>query len=198
MGTTYEVMEDVIFDERVHRKKCSVSFLMDDCHIICSCHFLEFRGILCRHAISILMRNGITSLPERYIWRRWRKDIRRAQTRVAVSYAGLVCTLEQLRHDNLVEEFITLADIATNDEDRTREPLDWIRVQSKEMSITKSITSSNLLSQQSNDTSSGNVQDPKCSKKEGRTKESPQEKPIGVAFEKNKGTFPFHCFVIYV
>ncbi|KAJ6829555.1 protein FAR1-RELATED SEQUENCE 9-like [Iris pallida] len=65
---TKKVMKKVTF---------KVSFQKDECQLECSCHRFEFRGILCKHAICVLLRNGITLLPERYILRRWRKDVRR-------------------------------------------------------------------------------------------------------------------------
>ncbi|XP_022883719.1 protein FAR1-RELATED SEQUENCE 1-like [Olea europaea var. sylvestris] len=69
-GRMYEVEEDIIYEGKVRKKKFTVLFRAEDCDIVCSCHLFEFRGILCRHAISVLMRNGISSLSDRYILRR--------------------------------------------------------------------------------------------------------------------------------
>ncbi|XP_022888418.1 protein FAR-RED IMPAIRED RESPONSE 1-like isoform X1 [Olea europaea var. sylvestris] len=144
-GTTYEVREDVMHDERRKKKTFFVSFQKEKCEIICSCHLFEFRGIICRHAIAVLIRNDVTSLPERYILRRWRRDISRAHTRVAVNYDGLVSTPEQLRYDNMCEAFARVADLAADDEGRTRMIMDWIEFQSKELVMTKSSSGSNAL-----------------------------------------------------
>ncbi|XP_022895337.1 protein FAR-RED IMPAIRED RESPONSE 1-like [Olea europaea var. sylvestris] len=51
---------------------------------------LRNKGILCRHAIIVLAWINITHIPEKYIWRRWRKDVRRAHMKVAINYDGLV------------------------------------------------------------------------------------------------------------
>ncbi|KAK2994486.1 hypothetical protein RJ640_021291 [Escallonia rubra] len=42
---------------------------------ICSC--FNFKGFLCRHALSVLDYNGIEEIPSQYILPRWRKDFRR-------------------------------------------------------------------------------------------------------------------------
>ncbi|XP_022869242.1 protein FAR1-RELATED SEQUENCE 5-like [Olea europaea var. sylvestris] len=101
-GRTYEVEEDVIYEKKDMKKKFTI------------------------HAISVLMRNGITSLPDRYILKRWRRDVCRAHTRVAVNYDGLVSTPDQLRYDRMCEEFATLANIAAENEDQFREIVEWI------------------------------------------------------------------------
>ncbi|XP_022897659.1 protein FAR-RED IMPAIRED RESPONSE 1-like [Olea europaea var. sylvestris] len=90
--TTYNVRECIIYEGGRRRKTFAVSFQRDKCDIVCSCRLFEFRGILCRHAITVLNCNDVTYIPDRYILRRWRKDVIRAHTRVAVNYAGLVST----------------------------------------------------------------------------------------------------------
>lgn len=42
---------------------------------ICSC--FNFKGFLCRHALSVLSRNDIEEIPGHYILPRWRKDFKR-------------------------------------------------------------------------------------------------------------------------
>ncbi|XP_022889072.1 protein FAR1-RELATED SEQUENCE 6-like [Olea europaea var. sylvestris] len=83
------------------RKKFTVWFRAEMCDIVCGSHFFEFRGILCRHAISVLMINDVTSLSDPYILRRWRQDICRAHTRVSMNYADLISTPDQLRYEKL-------------------------------------------------------------------------------------------------
>ncbi|XP_074318376.1 protein FAR1-RELATED SEQUENCE 5-like [Silene latifolia] len=40
----------------------------------CSCRKFERAGIICRHIIWIYSSNGVQSIPESYVLRRWRKD----------------------------------------------------------------------------------------------------------------------------
>ncbi|XP_022892296.1 protein FAR1-RELATED SEQUENCE 5-like [Olea europaea var. sylvestris] len=88
-GMTYEVREDVVCGNRRTKKTFRVVLQKDTCDITCSCHLFEFRGIICRHTIAVLIRNDVTILPSRYILRRWRRDVSRAHTRVPVNYVGL-------------------------------------------------------------------------------------------------------------
>lgn len=195
--TTYEVLEDVIYDEQVTRKKYSVSFEAGNCHIVCSYHLFEFQEILRRHAISVLIRNHFTILPARYILRRWRKDITRAHTRVAVHYEGLVSMHGQLRYDRMCEAFVVLVDIAAYDKERTRETVEWIGFQCKQIRTTKSSFRSNLLATQTmhlssqsmtlHDTGSGSVQDPKCSNRNGTPRKLQKKCPLESSLRKNKG-----------
>lgn len=96
------------------------------------CHLFEFQGILCRHAIVVLIHNVVTSLPERYILRRWGKDICRAHTKVAVHYEGLVSTPEQLRYADLCQSFAEIANLVADDEERSHVIKEWITNQKQE------------------------------------------------------------------
>ncbi|XP_022854454.1 protein FAR-RED ELONGATED HYPOCOTYL 3-like [Olea europaea var. sylvestris] len=64
LGTTYEVWEDVIRDDWVDKK----------------------------HAITVLLRNNVKSLPDTYVLRKWTRDVVRAHTRIVVNYDGLSST----------------------------------------------------------------------------------------------------------
>ncbi|XP_022870889.1 protein FAR1-RELATED SEQUENCE 5-like [Olea europaea var. sylvestris] len=76
-------------------------------------------GIICRHAISVLIRNCITSIPERYILRRWRRDY--------------------------VSSFAGLADLAADDDGQTRAIMEWIESQRTILTLTRTSTTSNVL-----------------------------------------------------
>ncbi|XP_022889129.1 protein FAR1-RELATED SEQUENCE 5-like [Olea europaea var. sylvestris] len=84
----------------------------------------DVMGIICRHAIAVLIRNDVTRLPEKYTLRRWRRDISRAHAMIAVNYDGLVSTPGQLRYDEMCKAFSQVADLAADDEVRTRAIMD--------------------------------------------------------------------------
>ncbi|XP_022855448.1 protein FAR1-RELATED SEQUENCE 9-like [Olea europaea var. sylvestris] len=65
--TTYDVRECIIYEGGRRRKTFIVSFQRDKYDIFCSCHLFEFRGILCRHAITVLICNDVTYIPNSYI-----------------------------------------------------------------------------------------------------------------------------------
>lgn len=41
----------------------------------CSCQLFTRTGLLCRHIFAVLKNNHIEEIPEKYILRRWRKDV---------------------------------------------------------------------------------------------------------------------------
>ncbi|KAJ9536489.1 hypothetical protein OSB04_un000326 [Centaurea solstitialis] len=43
--------------------------------VTCSCNFFIRNGILCRHALKVLINDGCDSIPDMYILRRWRRDL---------------------------------------------------------------------------------------------------------------------------
>ncbi|KAK8688749.1 hypothetical protein V6N13_087493 [Hibiscus sabdariffa] len=48
--------------------------------VSCSCRLFECRGFLCRHAMIVLQMCGRTSIPPRYILKRWTKDAKSGQS----------------------------------------------------------------------------------------------------------------------
>ncbi|KAK4796666.1 hypothetical protein SAY86_028992 [Trapa natans] len=71
-----------------------VTFRVDDCEkdeyfmvtwnemiseVSCSCHLFELKGFLCRHSMIVLQICGFSSIPPRYILRRWTKDAKSGQ-----------------------------------------------------------------------------------------------------------------------
>ncbi|KAK7269907.1 hypothetical protein RIF29_22708 [Crotalaria pallida] len=48
--------------------------------VSCFCRMFEYKGFLCRHALSVLQRCGCSSVPSQYIMKRWTKDAKTRQT----------------------------------------------------------------------------------------------------------------------
>ncbi|XP_023766204.2 protein FAR1-RELATED SEQUENCE 4-like [Lactuca sativa] len=57
------------------RELDKVEIKAEEKEINCSCEHFKCMGILCRHAFRIMMRCGVKEIPERYILKRWRKDV---------------------------------------------------------------------------------------------------------------------------
>ncbi|XP_022891676.1 protein FAR1-RELATED SEQUENCE 2-like [Olea europaea var. sylvestris] len=123
-GVKYEVRESVVYPERRKKKTFLISFRRDTSEMMCSCHLFEFQGIICRHAIIVFDHNDFTRMPKKYILWRSRIDISRAYTRVAVNYAGLVSTPEQLRYNGMCQAFVEVVDLVASDEGRARAIMD--------------------------------------------------------------------------
>ncbi|KAK4601355.1 hypothetical protein RGQ29_010777 [Quercus rubra] len=68
---TYEVIEGG--GRRVH----VVHFNSSNNEITCSCKMFETLGLLCRHALRILIVKNVTELPVQYILKRWTKNAKK-------------------------------------------------------------------------------------------------------------------------
>lgn len=77
------VYEDVKVWESSKRVIFKVILNEEANEVKCNCRLFEFRGILCRHIILVLIEKQIFRISEKYIFRRWRKDIKRCHTKMA-------------------------------------------------------------------------------------------------------------------
>ncbi|XP_021731255.1 protein FAR1-RELATED SEQUENCE 1-like [Chenopodium quinoa] len=68
----------------------------------CECKHFQFHGIICRHMIYVYDHCGVSIVPEKYILRRWRKDIQSKHTRVKVAYHDPLKTDEARQYHKLM------------------------------------------------------------------------------------------------
>ncbi|OMO72575.1 hypothetical protein COLO4_27566 [Corchorus olitorius] len=112
----YEVVEDVKVGEKRKDLVFTVYFNDVDCEVNCECRLFEFRGILCRHALSVLIARRVNEVPQKYILSRWRKDLKRGYTYIKSSYNPLRQQTE--RCEKLCKEFQKVAILAVDFEDK--------------------------------------------------------------------------------
>ncbi|XP_073031272.1 protein FAR1-RELATED SEQUENCE 5-like, partial [Primulina eburnea] len=209
-STRYVVTEDFTVHERVKEKKFEIIFEIDKCTFSCSCHLFEFRGIICRHAIVVLIRNKLSAVPEQYILRRWRKDVSRLYMRVKSNYNGWITTPGQLNYEKLCKAFTDVADLATYNDDETQKLLEWIETKASDLAISKlgSGCGRNLISELSmqvdhvddaTQVSTCKVLDPKYTKtkgapknlrKKGRLEKSSKKSKVSMISSKEKNSQP--------
>lgn len=108
----FDVLETVFVGERRKEVHFNVHYSKESCEVKCSCCLFEFRGILCKHIISVFMKLHIINVPAKYILPRWRKDLRRCYTRVRLGYDDFSTTLEAQRYHKLQLKFEEVADWA--------------------------------------------------------------------------------------
>lgn len=89
-----------------------VQFNEDVCDVNCSCKLFQFKGILCRHALAVLISRMVTTLPESYILPRWRKDVKRKYAFVKSSYNDTEASMAAKRVNKLCTAFYEIAPIA--------------------------------------------------------------------------------------
>jgi hypothetical protein len=109
--STYQVSDEVKIDDYIKEIRFCVYFNENKCEVKCTCGLFEFRGILCRHALTVLDIRNVRSLPRKYILDRWRKDLNRRK------YDDLSDYPDVQRYDSLMKSFHELALIASRRED---------------------------------------------------------------------------------
>lgn len=124
-GSKYEVVEDCMFGEKRRHVSYKVDFKEVDGEVTCNCKLYEFRGILCRHAISVLIHKRVYDIPSKYIMNRWRKDIKRGHTRVKVSYNTMPVNIETQRFEKMCKAFYKVAEKAMDSDSKCEEVMDW-------------------------------------------------------------------------
>lgn len=76
--------------------------------VCCLCRSFEYRGILCRHAILVLQISGLTSIPRKYILKRWTRS---AKVRLSESSNRLYYRVQ--RFNNLCKHAVKLGELGS-------------------------------------------------------------------------------------
>ncbi|KAA8541383.1 hypothetical protein F0562_025347 [Nyssa sinensis] len=139
----YKVLEDVKIGDNQQRVNFMVLLNGKDYEVKYNCRLFESRGILCRHAIVTLLHNKFYRIPERYIMRRWRKDVKRCHTRVRISYSDYSAKAEAKRFDSLCNSFHEVADMATESEDKFNLVMTWVGEMKNNLKHAEGICGSN-------------------------------------------------------
>nr|XP_017225183.1 PREDICTED: protein FAR1-RELATED SEQUENCE 1-like [Daucus carota subsp. sativus] len=124
-SSKYEVVEDCRFGEKRRHVSYKVDFKEVDGEVIYNCKLYEFRGILCRHAISVLIHKRVYEIPSKYIMSRWRKDIKRCHTRVKISYNTMAVNIETQRFEKMCEAFFKVAKMAMDSDSKCEKVVEW-------------------------------------------------------------------------
>ncbi|KAL7199240.1 hypothetical protein ACSBR2_021512 [Camellia fascicularis] len=116
--SVYEVSEDVPFGENLRLATFIVYFDKENFDINCSCRLFEFRGIVCRHQIVVLMKERVHEISDKYILRRWNKNVKRCHSKVIINYNNSSMLPETRRYNKMLNVFNDVADLATDCENR--------------------------------------------------------------------------------
>ncbi|XP_062164895.1 protein FAR1-RELATED SEQUENCE 5-like [Alnus glutinosa] len=114
--STFEVVEYVAVGDHLIEKTFLVYFNENELEVKCTCAMFEVKGILCRHSLSVLRTKKVTTLPQRYVLDRWRKDIKREYSKVKSSYDAISDNPHAQIHDkvrNNLEELLSLTSVNT-------------------------------------------------------------------------------------
>ncbi|KAI8551041.1 hypothetical protein RHMOL_Rhmol06G0153900 [Rhododendron molle] len=133
----YEVKEWVTFGEGKEKWKKRVSFTVDfngeTNEANCNCRLFKFRGMVCRHQLMVFHDRGVQRVPDKYILRRWRKDVKRVHTKIRINYANSSTTIEARRHDNMCNLFNEVADLAEDCQEKYAKVMGRLRELKEEL-----------------------------------------------------------------
>ncbi|XP_057511184.1 protein FAR1-RELATED SEQUENCE 5-like [Actinidia eriantha] len=117
----YEVREDIQVGESGYLKTVTFHVHFDEVskESNCTCRLFEYKGIVCKHIVVLWIAEKLDSIPDKYILRRWRKDVTRSHTKVKVSYSNWEMKPEWHRYDILKAAFDAAADKAMYSEAKT-------------------------------------------------------------------------------
>ncbi|KAI8561236.1 hypothetical protein RHMOL_Rhmol04G0322800 [Rhododendron molle] len=63
-------------------------------------------------------QRGIQKVPDKYVLRRWCKNVKRVHTKVRICYDKLSTSIEAHRHDNMCNLFNEVADLAEESQEK--------------------------------------------------------------------------------
>ncbi|RYR29644.1 hypothetical protein Ahy_B01g054092 [Arachis hypogaea] len=114
--SVYEVGEQVsssIFNKFV------VTYDSVAAEVKCQCLLFESRGILCRHALSVLSFEEVSQVSPRYILERWSKKVKRRHTHIKSSHDEPLMEPRSKRFDQLVFRSQNICEFASESEELT-------------------------------------------------------------------------------
>ncbi|RYR48496.1 hypothetical protein Ahy_A07g034517 [Arachis hypogaea] len=85
----------------------------------CQCLLFESRGILCRHALSMLSFEQVSQVSPRYILERWSKKVKRRHTHIKSSHDEPLMEPRSKRFDQLVFRSQNICEFASESEELT-------------------------------------------------------------------------------
>ncbi|KAJ6838278.1 protein FAR1-RELATED SEQUENCE 6-like isoform X2 [Iris pallida] len=78
-NSTFDVKECIFLEDgkRTMNKNHEVMYNAEQKDVQCICGSFQFRGILCRHALSVFKLQQVHEIPSQYVLDRWKKDFKR-------------------------------------------------------------------------------------------------------------------------
>ncbi|EHA8588996.1 protein FAR1-RELATED SEQUENCE 6 [Cocos nucifera] len=125
---TFEVRECSYIEDgkRTEKKDHEVLYDADKLQVQCICGSFQFRGILCRHALSVFKLQQVFEIPSHYILDRWKKDYKRLHALAHPSHDMLTDNIME-RHDYLSMRCLHVAELGFMSDDRYQVALKLIR-----------------------------------------------------------------------
>ncbi|KAK9094873.1 hypothetical protein Scep_026342 [Stephania cephalantha] len=92
----------------------TVEFRANGQYFDCNCRKFDFCGLLCKHIFEVMKIKNITRVHERYILRRWRKDVLRRHSSIVYSGAYPHMTDEYKKYQEIERALHEAVDLCKN------------------------------------------------------------------------------------
>ncbi|XP_074580666.1 protein FAR1-RELATED SEQUENCE 5-like [Curcuma longa] len=196
----FEVKELIMFGEGEEKVKKEVAynvrFHAETNETYCTCQLFEFKGMVCRHQLLVWYHMRIQKVPDKYVLRRWCKNIKRAYSKIPISYDKSSRGIEAQRRENMCNLFKEVADLAEESVEkynlvmiRGRQLRQELLIDSLGPDILGSKTPDGSFSLEADLTStqgSANILDPKVVKRKGRPRCNRIQGSVEKIIRKNK------------
>ncbi|KAI8529336.1 hypothetical protein RHMOL_Rhmol12G0217200 [Rhododendron molle] len=151
----YEVKEDMTFGEGEETwTRCvpfTVEFNGETNEANCNCRLFEFKGMVCRHQLMVFHERRVQRVPEKYVLRRWRKNLKRAHTKIRINCDNSSSTIEARRHDNMCNLFNEVADLAKDSQEKYDKVMGRLQELKRELIESSVMCESNMVFDTRND-----------------------------------------------
>ncbi|XP_058217565.1 protein FAR1-RELATED SEQUENCE 1-like [Rhododendron vialii] len=156
----HEINEWVNNGEGEEKRRIQVPFTVNfnaetnEAH--CNCRLFESSGMVYKHQLYVWHQRGIERVPDKYVLRRWCKNVKRVHTKVPICYDKSSTSIEVRRHDNMCNLFNEVADLAEESEEKYDMVMKWVHELKRELMEASVVCESNVVSL-GDDTSTRNV-----------------------------------------
>ncbi|XP_017247535.2 protein FAR1-RELATED SEQUENCE 5-like isoform X1 [Daucus carota subsp. sativus] len=129
----YQVEEiQYVGDSQIRRtikyNVCFIKEVNDEYDVKYGCRLFEFRGIICRHIIKVLLfKQNVFTMSSKYILRRWRKNVKIIHSRTKVTYSTWKDSEEKRMYDMVCDAFYRIVDLATQKIERCNNLVDTFK-----------------------------------------------------------------------
>ncbi|KAG5548529.1 hypothetical protein RHGRI_014022 [Rhododendron griersonianum] len=102
--------------------------------------------MVCRHQLMVFHERGVQRVPDKYVFRRWRKDVKRVHTKVQIKYNNSSSTIEARRHDNMCNLSNEVADLAEDSQEKYDKVMTRLLKLKRELIESSIVCGSNMTS----------------------------------------------------
>ncbi|XP_058217830.1 uncharacterized protein LOC131328885 isoform X5 [Rhododendron vialii] len=101
--------------------------------------------MVCRHQLIVFHDRGIQRVPDKYVLKRWRKDVKRVHTKIRINYDNSSRTIQARRYDNMCNLFNEVADLAEDCEEKYAKVMGRLRELKQELVESSVVCGSNIV-----------------------------------------------------